>query len=208
MNADLTGVLRAVVKADLAFETKLLTLPPPLISDFRNEAEFHKHMKKHDQCMPGDVVRHIAMIFFMLKARDVGSPDRMAKFIDDHNDYVQDKIDRLGKTPREQLEAEELSKALFGAQVRRHVIDNCRYFGNEGNIALDASSLGRLCFEFYGRTGLEDAMKVLARLGCFRQEKALLNMTVYVSRGVLEKMFAEYLSDLHSGIHSIPGAEA
>lgn len=222
-NADLPGVLEALLRAEADFGRRLLAagpLPDRETWDQQQQAireqeekgvrEQQKNTRRsyvglvddYEKFMPSGEVMVIARLLYMLDACGVADGEALRRLIAAHNERVaalamdKDYIVRMGVSRGQLLEA------VFPDGWVDHVAKN---FDRHGRAALDAKSMGRLLVEFAGRHQISDAMRLLAEVGFFEtappnEDRRDAAAKVYVSDGRLEAVYRDYLADVARGV--------
>lgn len=192
VDASLLAILEAVAFADDWFDGSLMeALPAPPPHD-NNCEPYERHV-------PGDVVRYISALFFTFAASGVDNADVMAGVIASHNSAMRRRLGNLEMQKRWRLSSKRFEFAIFPKGASNNVLAN---LGLLGKLALDGTSIARFLSPQCNRNSVFEALEVLRVAGALFSMEGAYNSRVYVSAGILEKLYAEYLVRLREAVIS------
>ena len=195
-DADLPGVLEALMRAEAELVRRLLEAAP-LPEGSAKDARHFELMARYDRYMPSREVTEIARFLYMLDAFGVTDGAAFRRLVLAHTARMAALAADTAHLARLRRPKPRLLEARFTDGAATHAVLN---FGCHRRPALDATGMGWLLVEFANKHQVAEAMELLAALGFFDTVPSTHNAKVFVSTGRLEAIYRDHLAQLARGV--------
>lgn len=135
--------------------------------------------------------------YFLLHSFDlINSPDRLETYIRNHNTQIIDLIENPDRRTLMGLEVPRLKRGLFKDEQIEKAVANI-----EGKTpGLDQADMQRLMIMLFSPETARRVLTTLEIAGFMQRVETPYRSKIVLSKGVIEKMFSKYLSEVHTAI--------
>lgn len=146
-------------------------------------------------------VAHVAEFLFVLKEAQICEASTLRSFLENHNHDMQRLLDECEKGyTRNGLSAARIKRALFSEKQINYLIHECK----EGVPRFDQQSLQKIFTQLMSFESCRTVLVLLSESGFLMRHE--FNQVLISSKGVLEKMYGEFLSSVVLEIDKSVGA--
>lgn len=139
----------------------------------------------------------LAEFLYQLRARGLETEEQLKLLADLQNDYIVDLMKDPAKMARLGLTRERLLDAMFTADTMPRLIQHWR----ERPGAIDQSNLARFLVTLMSTETCRKVLVACEAAGFIERQKSSFGTVLVVSKGVLERLFGEYLRSLRRRMH-------
>jgi hypothetical protein len=148
-----------------------------------------------------DSVYGMSEFFFLFRSMGIDTPQRIARYVDVHNAYIQElksdrqKLTQLGLMPQ------RLTRAEFNDENKRKLTANF----SSTPPTFDQSDLARLLAIMMSAETCRNTVITLAEAGFLDRQQSPYKAMLIRSTGTLEALFADHLAQLESSMRHMYG---
>src|SRR5829696_8422763 len=139
----------------------------------------------------------LAEFLYLLRARGLETEEQVKLLADLQNDYIVELMKDAGKMARLGLTRERLLDAMFTADTMPRLVQHWR----ERPGAIDQSNLARFLVTLMSTETCRKVLVACEAAGFIERQKSSFGTILVLSKGVLERLFGEYLRNLRRRMH-------
>jgi hypothetical protein len=139
----------------------------------------------------------LAEFLYLLRARGLETEEQVKLLADLQNDYIVELMKDSGKMARLGLTRDRLLDAMFTADTMPRLIQHWR----ERPGAIDQSNLARFLVTLMSTETCRKVLVACEAAGFIERQKSSFGTVLVLSKGVLERLFGEYLRNLRGRMH-------
>jgi len=186
---------QAQVDADLALLESLTAARKEFLDRLGSESESKDEQVLASLRMESTFL--LAEFMYLLRARGVETEEQIKLLADLQNDYIVDLMKDVAKMARLGLTRDRLLDAMFTADTMPRLIQHWR----ERPGAIDQSNLARFLVTLMSTETCRKVLVACESAGFIERVKSSFGTTLVLSKGVLERLFGEYLRNLRRRMH-------
>jgi hypothetical protein len=139
----------------------------------------------------------LAEFLYQLRARGLETEEQVKLLADLQNDYIVELMKDPAKMARLGLTRDRLLDAMFTADTMPRLIQHWR----ERPGAIDQSNLARFLVTLMSTETCRKVLVACETAGFIERQKSSFGTILVLSKGVLERLFGEYLRNLRRRMH-------
>src|SRR5215210_5292330 len=195
MTADDVFADAAEVDSDLALLENLTAARKEFLD--RLGAESHSKDEQVLASLRMESTYLLAEFLYLLRARGLETEEQVKLLAYLQNDYIVELMKDPGKMARLGLTRDRLLDAMFTADTMPRLIQHWR----ERPGAIDQSNLARFLVTLMSTETCRKVLVACEAAGFIERQKSSFGTILVLSKGVLERLFGEYLRNLRRRMH-------